>query len=145
MTFQLSKNKSSMSVENLVIAFEIFPGGKMQYIELSVKERQEIKHLRTWVSYFLTSKKYVLCLSYKICLTKNCPCRYEVFHGDQRSNPYCGFECASVSTIAAKQFCSTASLLSSSISSSASAPPGERISCCVLCSGSSLSPSFWDK
>ena len=63
----------------------------MQYIELSVKERQEIKHLRTWVSYFSTSKKYVLCLSYKICLTNNCPSRYEIFHVHRRSKSYCGF------------------------------------------------------
>ena len=29
-------------------------------------------------------KIYIRCLSSKICLTKNCPCRYEVFTGHRR-------------------------------------------------------------
>ena len=33
---------------------------------------------------FFYLKKKIHCLSYKICLTKNCPCRYEVIHGHRR-------------------------------------------------------------
>ena len=43
----------------------------MQNIEQFGEERHEIKLLRTCVSYFLLFQKmYILCLSFKICLTK---------------------------------------------------------------------------
>ena len=43
------------------------------------------KASRMCVSYLLTFQKiYIRCLGYKICLTKNSPCRYEVFHGHRR-------------------------------------------------------------
>ena len=32
------------------------------------------------------SKKYIRCISSRICLTKNCPCRYKVFTGHRSTN-----------------------------------------------------------
>ena len=55
----------------------------MHDIEQFVKERREIKPLRTCESYFFTLKKK-RCISYKICFTKNRPSRYEVLPGHQR-------------------------------------------------------------
>ena len=36
------------------------------------------------ILFFDFSQKIIRCLSYKICLTKNWTCRYEVFHGHRR-------------------------------------------------------------
>ena len=59
----------------------------MPNIEQFVKEKLEIKLLRTCESYFFTvPKKYAIHVSlYKIGLTKNCPSRYEVLRGHGRS------------------------------------------------------------
>ena len=66
--------------------FYFYLKSEMQCIEQFVKERQEIKPLRMCVSNILTLQKKIRCLSYiicsyMICLAKNSPCRYKVFHG----------------------------------------------------------------
>ena len=84
---------SPVSVENLVTAFEIFfRSQKIIYFYLKsdpvyrtvCQEKTRNKAFTKVCIFFDFSKKYIQCLFDKICLTKNCPCRYEVFHGHRR-------------------------------------------------------------
>ena len=93
---------ASVSVENLETAFDIFSGFKqnvlfwvlgwsqMQYYWTGCQGKTRNKAFtnvcRPYLIFWLF-KKCMPCLGYKICLTQNCPCRCEVFHGHRRN--YC--------------------------------------------------------
>ena len=56
-----------------------------EYLTVCPGTKRNIAFTNLCILFLDFQKNYMRCLSYNICLTKNCSCRYEVFHGHRRN------------------------------------------------------------